>query len=82
MRIRYHKPLTPDQLSSLGLPTDPTDARGLDALPTGTLQRLINTVYEQLNSDFSSLETADWYDALVQALRQRTGVQRGLERPA
>lgn len=82
MRIRYYKPFNPNQLYSLGLPTDPTDAQGLAALSTSTLQGLINGVYEQLNSEYPSLEAADWYNALRDVLRERDSGPGVLERPA
>lgn len=82
MRIRYYKPFHPDQLNSLGLPADPTEAGNLKALPTATLQLLVDTVYQQLDSDYSTLEAADWYNALIEVLDQRTTARDGLERPA
>ncbi|WP_342023434.1 hypothetical protein AAE021_16800 [Arthrobacter citreus] len=82
MRIRYYKPFDPNQLTSLGLPTDPTDTQGLALLSTGTLQGLISRVYEQLDSDYPSMEAADWYNALHDALRERANGPEVLERPA
>lgn len=82
MRIRYYKPFTPNQLNSLGLPTDPTDTQGIAALSTGTLEGLINGVYQQLDSDYPSLEAADWYNALRDVLRERTSGPGVLDRPA
>ena len=82
MRIRSYKPFDPNQLSLLGLPTDPTDRTGLAALTTGTLEGLINRVYEQLDSDYPSQEAADWYDALNAALRERANGPEVLKHPA
>lgn len=82
VRTRYLKPFLPDQLSSLGLPTDPTDAQGLTALPTPTLQGLVNLVYEQLDTDYPSLDAADWYEALTEVLHQRSDGPGACERPA
>ncbi|WAP52144.1 hypothetical protein OL239_02180 [Arthrobacter sp. ATA002] len=82
MRTRYLKPFVPDQLHSLGLPTDPSDTPGLAALPTTTLQSLADRVYEQLDADYPSLEAADWYNALGEALSTRADRRDALDRPA
>lgn len=82
MRVKHLKPFFPDQLRSLGLPTDPTDAGGLAELPTETLTGLIDRVYEQLDTDYPPLEAADWFDALAEALRQRGDGAGALDRPA
>ena len=82
MRTRYLKPFFPDQLQSMGLPTDPTDARGLAALPTPTLQGMVDRVYEQLDTDYPSLEAADWYNALTEVLNRRADWPEVLDRPA
>lgn len=81
MRIRYYKPFSPDQLGSLGLPSDPTDSQ-INAVPTGTLHGLIDRVYEQLDCDNPPLEAVDWYNALSEALRERADDPRILDRPA
>ncbi|MFJ7750073.1 hypothetical protein ACIQXM_08970 [Arthrobacter sp. NPDC097144] len=82
MRTRYLKPFFPDQLESMGLPTDPTDTHGLAALPTPTLQGMVDRVYEQLDTDYPSLEAADWYNALTEVLDQRADGPDVLDRPA
>ncbi|WP_461169618.1 hypothetical protein [Arthrobacter sp. Z1-15] len=82
MRTRYLKPFFPDQLNSMGLPTDPTDTHGLAALPTPTLQGLADRVFEQLDTDYPSLEAADWYNALADILNQRAESPQALDRPA
>lgn len=82
MRTRYLKPFFPDQLRSMGLPSDPTDARGLAALPTPTLQQMADRVYEQLDTDYPSLDAADWYNALAEALSLRADGPDVLDRPA
>lgn len=82
MRTRYLKPFFPDQLRSMGLPADPTDTRGLAALPTPTLQRMADRVYEQLDTDYPSLDAADWYNAVAEVLRLRSDGLDILDRPA
>ena len=82
MRTRYLKPFLPDQLHSLGLPIDPTDTHRLATLPTPTLRGLIDRVYEQLDTDHSSMEAADWYEALTEVLHQRADGPGVLDRPA
>lgn len=82
MRIRHFKPFSPEKLRSLGFPTDPTDTQGLAALPTETLNGLIDRVYEQLDTDYPSLEAAEWFNALTDTLSERGEEKDSLNRPA
>lgn len=71
MRIKYSKPFSPDQLRALGLPADPTDTSKLDLIPTALLRGLVDSAYDQLDSEYPSADAADWYAALAGVLERR-----------
>ena len=60
-------------LSLLDLPADPLDSRSLAELPLETLQRLVDLIYQQLDTPAPSHYAFDWYSALSEEWARRMG---------
>ena len=60
-------------LSLLDLPADPLDSPSLAELPLKTLQRLVDLVYQQLDTPTPSRYAFDWYCALSEEWARRMG---------